>query len=118
MAICPTSTSARERGTQLRPGVDSGAVEAACAAHPAFSQITDGRFKGGWTTRHYGRPADGVHAIQMELACRGYMADPAGPVTEGVWPTAYDPHFAAPMRAALADILKACLVFAQTAEPV
>ena len=29
--------------------------------------VLNGRFKGGWTTRHYGRP-DGVHAIQMELA--------------------------------------------------
>ena len=31
------------------------AVEAACAAAP-YSRIVDGRFKGGWTTRHYGRP--------------------------------------------------------------
>ena len=44
------------------------------------------------------------------------MADPDGPAAEGVWPT-YDPGLAAPMRAALADILKACLVFAQHAEP-
>ncbi len=93
------------------------AVETACAAHPQFSRVTDGRFKGGWTTRHYGRPADGVHAIQMELSCRGYMADPPGPLTEGAWPTPYDPASAAPMRAALADILEACLAFAQPAEP-
>jgi N-formylglutamate deformylase len=35
-----------------------------------FSRVTNGRFKGGYTTRHYGRPQDGVHAVQMELACR------------------------------------------------
>ena len=93
------------------------AVKAACAAHPRFSCVTDGRFKGGWTTRHYGRPAEGVHAIQMELACRGYMADPAGAVTAATWPTPYDPDLAAPMRAALIDILEACLAFAQDAEP-
>ncbi len=93
------------------------AVEAACAAHPRFSRITDGRFKGGWTSRHYGRPAEGVHALQMELACRGYMADPAGPVADGGWPTPYDPELAAPMRTALTDILEACLAFAQAAEP-
>jgi N-formylglutamate deformylase len=33
-----------------------------------YSHILNGRFKGGWTTRHYGRPAEGLHAIQMELA--------------------------------------------------
>ena len=33
----------------------------------------NGRFKGGWTTRHYGKPSENVHAIQMELAQRAYM---------------------------------------------
>ena len=42
------------------------------------SHVLDGgRFRGGWTTRHYGWPADHIHAIQMELAMRGYMAEPA-----------------------------------------
>ena len=35
----------------------------------AISHVVNGRFKGGWTTRHYGRPESGIHAIQMELAC-------------------------------------------------
>ncbi|MDB5457819.1 MAG: hutG [Caulobacter sp.] len=90
----------------------TAAVEAVCDATD-FSRVTNGRFKGGWTTRHYGRPADGVHAIQMELACRGYMDDPAETPTAETWPTPYDPDRAAPMRAALTDILKACLAFAQ-----
>lgn len=85
-------------------------MEAICAATP-FSQVTNGRFKGGYTTRHYGRPADGVHAIQMELACRGYMREP-DEVTPANWPTAYDPVIAAPMRAALEHILTACVEFA------
>ena len=38
-----------------------------------FTRVTNGRFKGGYTTRHYGQPAQGVHAVQMELACRGYL---------------------------------------------
>jgi N-formylglutamate amidohydrolase len=54
----------------------TAAVEAACDAS-GLSRVTNGRFKGGWTTRRYGQPAQGVHAIQMELACRGYMDDPA-----------------------------------------
>ena len=61
------------------------AVEAACGAG-AFSRVTNGRFKGGWTTRNYGAPESGVHAIQMELACRGYMDDPQSPVSETNWP--------------------------------
>ncbi len=39
-----------------------------CARAEGFSSISNGRFKGGWTTRHYGNPGNGVHAIQMELA--------------------------------------------------
>ena len=88
------------------------ALEAACDASP-FSRVTNGRFKGGWTTRHYGRPEDGVHAIQMELACRGYMDDPSQPPTPQTWPAPYSETQAAPMRAALTDVLKACLAFAE-----
>ena len=89
------------------------AVEAACDASP-FSRVTNGRFKGGWTTRHYGQPERGVHAIQMELACRGYMDEPEGLLTSLTWPTRYDSERAAPMRAALTDILQACLDFARS----
>jgi formiminoglutamase len=88
----------------------AGAVAAACA-ESGFDHVVDGRFKGGWTTRHYGRPETGVHAIQMELACRGYMDDPAEPPTEASWPAPFDPGCARPMQAALADVLQACLRF-------
>jgi N-formylglutamate deformylase len=77
-----------------------------------FSRVTNGRFKGGWTTRHYGQPERGVHAVQMELACRGYLREPSPPLTAASWPVAYDPAHAAPLRAVLADILRACLSFA------
>lgn len=43
------------------------------AAATAFSSVTNGRFQGGFITRHYGDPAAGVHAIQLELAQRTYM---------------------------------------------
>ena len=87
-------------------------VEAICD-DTGFSRVTNGRFKGGWTTRHYGQPGDGVHAIQMELADRGYMDEPAE-MTQANWPTPYDPARAEPMRAALTQILTACLNFAAT----
>ena len=43
------------------------------AAQSEFSNVTDGRFKGGYITRRYGRPADGVHAVQMEKCWSCYL---------------------------------------------
>ena len=86
-------------------------VERACDASP-FSRTTNGRFRGGWTTRRYGRPASGVHAIQMELACRGYMDEPADEPMPASWPTPFSETRAAAMQAALHDVLGACLAFA------
>jgi formiminoglutamase len=86
------------------------AVEEVCDG-TGFSRVTNGRFKGGWTTRHYGRPSDGVHAIQMELACRGYMDEPAEPGPDN-WPPKYDPECAASMRTALKHVLTNCATFA------
>ncbi len=43
------------------------------AAAEGFSTVVNGRFKGGFITRHYGRPAEGVHALQLEIAQSSYM---------------------------------------------
>ena len=59
------------QGATCAPAVQHAAVEAAQAS--GFSYVLNGRFKGGWTTRHYGRPGDGVHALQMEIAQSAYM---------------------------------------------
>ncbi len=69
-----------------------------CRAASGYSTVMDGRFKGGWTTRHYGRPADGVHAIQMELAQATHLATEAPPF-------AYDEARAARLRPVLSAIL-------------
>ena len=90
-------------------------VEETCAATD-FTWIANGRFKGGWITRRYGRPQEGVHAVQMELACRGYMPEPIGPVTPEIWPTPYDPAFAAPMRDALIRLFQALVDWARSSE--
>jgi len=58
-------------------------------------------------------PGDGVHAVQMELACRGYMHETPGPVREGDWPTAFDATYASPIRGTLRAILETCLRFAK-----
>lgn len=89
------------------------AVEVECDAS-GLSRVTNGRFKGGWTTRHYGQPEAGFHAIQMELADRGYILDPAGDLSEANWPSPYDQDRADPMRGHLRRILSACISFAET----
>jgi len=59
-------------GASCAPAIETlvlGHVQAA----KGYTSVLNGRFKGGWTTRHYGQPAYGVHAIQMELAQSTYM---------------------------------------------
>jgi formiminoglutamase len=85
-------------------------VNAACSAS-GLTHVVDGRFKGGWTTRHYGRPERGIHAIQLELACRSYMDEPELPTPDN-WPTPYDPARARKLRLLLRKILEICLAFA------
>ena len=43
------------------------------AAADGFTSVLNGRFTGGYITRAYGRPKDGIHAIQLELSQRTYM---------------------------------------------
>ena len=72
------------------------------------STVLDGRFKGGWITRAYGRPSEGVEALQLELACRAYMREPARPSPEN-WPPPIDEQRATPTRATLRAVLEAML---------
>ena len=56
-------------------GVIEKGVHERCRYEGVGKTVLNGRFKGGWTVRHYGRPDTGVHAIQMELAQRAYMTE-------------------------------------------
>lgn len=47
----------------------------AAAASGAYSAVLNKRFVGGHITRHYGQPAQNIHAIQMELVCKSYMEE-------------------------------------------
>lgn len=88
-------------GTNLGVTCDArieDAVTQACFRADGYSDILNGRFKGGWTTRHYGQPETGIHAIQMELAQSTYLTDEAAPWT-------YDDTKATRLRRHLSQIL-------------
>lgn len=65
----------------IRQAAESAAKES------DFTSVVDGRFKGGYLTRHYGQPKDNIHAIQLEMAQYIYMSEAA--------PFAYDEEKAA-----------------------
>ncbi|MCC7463019.1 MAG: N-formylglutamate deformylase [Gammaproteobacteria bacterium] len=67
-------------------------------AQARFSHVLDGRFKGGYITRHYGRPDAGVHALQIELAQCAYMNEES---------PAYTRSRATPLRELLRSLLAA-----------
>lgn len=71
-----------------------------CENASGYSAVLNDRFKGGWTTRHYGRPAENIHAIQMELAQSTHLASETPPF-------AYDPERADKLRVHLRAILQA-----------
>lgn len=74
------------------------AVAEICRSAEGYTSILNGRFRGGWTTRHYGRPQDGVHAVQMELAQSTHLESEA-------LPFAYDETKADRLRVHLRAIL-------------
>ena len=85
-------------GTTCDPAIEAAVAEV-CAAAEGYTSTLNGRFKGGWTTRNYGRPEEGFHAIQMELAQDTHLE------TE-VAPYAYDESKAAKLRVHLAELLQ------------
>jgi len=84
-------------GSSCDAAIES-AVQDTCARATAYNSILNGRFKGGWTTRHYGEPDLGFHAIQMELAQCNYMVEQA--------PWQYVDDKARKLRVILGDILQ------------
>lgn len=98
-------------GATCAPALRDAVAEV--TASSGRSYIVDGRFRGGWTTRHYGRPDAGVHAIQMETAIRAYLREPVDDVTPATWPPAFDPAYAVSLRETLSPILSVCLEFAR-----
>ena len=75
-------------------------IEAALAQQPDYSWIANGRFKGGYITRHLGQPQAGVEAVQLELAQLNYMDEDS---------FCYDDARAARLQPVLRSLLDAAL---------
>ncbi|SFD97579.1 formiminoglutamase [Sulfitobacter brevis] len=97
-------------GTTCAPEIET-ATQQVCAAAKGYTCVTNGRFKGGWTTRHYGRPSEGLHAIQMELAQSTYLSTEARP-----WE--YDVAKSGRLRRHLSTILTELAALAPNLKPI
>ncbi|MCO7517600.1 N-formylglutamate deformylase [Pseudomonas guariconensis] len=78
-------------------------LQAVCAEAPGYSHVLNGRFKGGHITRHYGDPANDIHAVQLELAQSTYM--------EEVEPFTYRHDLAQPTQVVLRRLLETVLAW-------
>ena len=90
-------------GTNGGAAADPSLAQAALAAvvNTPFSSVLDGRFRGGYITRHYGQPAHDIHALQLELAQTTYL--------DAQNPAIFDPIRAAPLIVTLQDLIKTLL---------
>ncbi len=63
-------------GRACAPAVQA-AVEAQMGGQTLYTHVSNGRFKGGHITRHYGAPQQGIHALQLEMCQSTYMDETA-----------------------------------------
>lgn len=55
------------------------ALHSAVEEHKHYSVVTNGRFKGGYITQHFGAPGQGIHAVQLELSQATYLREESPP---------------------------------------
>ena len=91
-------------GTSCDPALAQTLLAIGQAAS-GYSAVLNGRFKGGHITRQYGRPAQGVHAVQLEMTQCSYMQE--------AMPFDYLPEVAARVQPHLRLMLQAALDFAR-----
>ena len=78
---------------------------AIAASAPGYSAVLNGRFKGGHITRQYGQPAQGIHAVQLEMTQCTYMQEQL--------PFSYLPDVALRVQPHLRALLEAALAFVE-----
>lgn len=106
--VLPDFNIGTDGGRTCAPQVEAAVLHAAEGSGRTF--VLNGRFRGGWTTRHYGRPEDGIHAIQMELAQSSHLAEEEPPFR-------LDAARAEALRPVLAAALSALAALAPTLAP-
>ena len=89
-------------GRSCAPAIGSVVYEIASSS--PYSAILNGRFQGGFITRHYGDRANHVHAVQLEIAQRAYMDEVSG---------IYDTEKATRLRGTLRTMLETCIEIAE-----
>jgi N-formylglutamate deformylase len=77
-------------------------------SRPGYTAVLNGRFKGGYITRHFGQPHQGIHAVQLEMTQRSYMQESM--------PFDYDPARAALIQPLLQAMLASALAFASAGQ--
>ena len=92
----PIFNTGTNLGATCAPAIETAVNTVAVTS--GLGAVLNGRFKGGWTTRHYGQPDTGIHAIQMEISQRAYMRETP--------PWAFEEDRAAGMRPHLQLMLK------------
>ncbi|MEX3638201.1 N-formylglutamate deformylase [Paraburkholderia sp. BR14320] len=87
-------------GASAAPGL-ADELAALVERHGGYTAVANGRFKGGYITRQYGQPEEGVHAVQLELSQITYM--------EERLPYAYDEALAAKVAPLLEALVTTAL---------
>jgi len=87
------------KGASCAPEMAAAALKA--AGGDDYSSVLNGRFIGGYITRHYGQPQNHIHALQMELTWINYMDEK--------YPYNFDDTKAARLQATLKDVLQSLL---------
>ena len=86
-------------GDSAAPGLRRR-LEAVLAGQSRYDWVHNGRFRGGYITRHYGDPAGGIDAVQLEVSQRIYMDEDS---------FAYDATRAPRAQAVIRSLLEAAL---------
>ncbi len=96
--VLPDLNIGTANGDSAHASIAQATADAA-ARYGDVSHVVNGRFKGGYITRHYGDPAGDAHAVQLEMCQSTYMSEQA--------PYAYDELLATGMQPVIRDMMQA-----------